>query len=65
MRSNIRLGAVNRQIVAVLKAPALQDRLTAQGVEIVGDTPEEFARFLRLDMACWAKTVATSGARTD
>ena len=56
---------LNRQVVAALAIPDLQDKLKAQGVEIVGNTPEEFSRFLRSDTARWAKTVAASGARAD
>lgn len=56
---------LNRQIVAALKAPDLQSRMLAQGVDIVAGTPEEFTSFFRRDMERWAHTVKASGAKAE
>ena len=41
---------LNREIVQALKATDAQ-KIAAAGVEIVGNTPEEFVRFIKADMA--------------
>ncbi len=59
---------VNRlrdDIVRVLDEPEVRERLTAQGIELAGTTPAEFARFLRDEIARWGNAVRQSGARPD
>jgi tripartite-type tricarboxylate transporter receptor subunit TctC len=40
-------------IVSVLNEPSVKDKLLAQGFEIVGDTPEHFAKFQAAEYARW------------
>ena len=49
----------------VLAQPDVRERLLAVGVDVVGSTPEELARFQRAEMAKWAKIVKESGAKVD
>ena len=42
---------LNREIVATLATPDLRERFTAVGFEVRTSTPEEFARFIKTDMA--------------
>jgi len=51
--------------VAALREPALQDRLAVQGLDVVGDTPAEFAAFIAADTAAMARLVKSSGAHVD
>jgi tripartite-type tricarboxylate transporter receptor subunit TctC len=37
----------------------------SQGVEISGNTPEQFAEYLRSEIARWSKAVKQSGAKPD
>lgn len=46
-------------------SPDIRKRLLEQGAEPVGNTPEEFDRLLRGDVARWAEVVKVSGARAD
>jgi tripartite-type tricarboxylate transporter receptor subunit TctC len=59
------VARINRDIVRVLHEPEVRDRLAAQGVEIVGSSPAEFAQFIRNEIPKWAKAVRISGARVD
>ena len=51
-----------REIVEALKKPDVMDRLAKQGgSELVGNTPEEFARVIKSDLAKYAKLVKAAG----
>ena len=52
-------------IGAILQAPDVRERLTSEGSEIVGSTPEEFTRFLKDDLVKWARVVKAAGIRLD
>jgi len=43
----------------------MRRRLHEQGAEPVGSTPEQFAAFMRAEIARWAEVVKVSGARAD
>ena len=43
--------------------PAIRDRLASQGVETVGSTPEEFARWLEEEWTKWEKVIRTAGIK--
>lgn len=49
-------------IVKVIRTPDVAAAITAQGIEPIGNTPEEFARVIRTDIDKWAKLI--KGART-
>lgn len=54
---------LNREIVAILNAPDMKERFRTQGVDLVGSTPDEFAAFIRSELAKWRKVVDESGAK--
>jgi tripartite-type tricarboxylate transporter receptor subunit TctC len=56
---------LNRDIVAALLAPDVRDKLAAGGAEPVGSSAAEFARFIRTEIATWAKVVESAGLRPD
>jgi len=49
---------LNREVHAVLKTPDFRSRVAAQGAEVTGSTPDEFAAFMRLEIAKWAKVTS-------
>jgi len=51
--------------VAVIKRPDFLERLDRDGIEPVGNTPEEFAAQIKTDLAHWAKIVKAAGAKLD
>ena len=56
---------LNRDIVSAVRSPDLRDRLAADGGEVVGNSAEEFARFIRAEMATWSKVVKEAGLRVE
>ena len=49
-------------IVGALTDPTMRERLQTEGATPVGDTPAEFAAFVRQDIERWAPIVKASGA---
>lgn len=56
---------LNQQIVASLRTPDLKGKFAAQGLDVVGSTPEQFAAYMREEIAKWTQVVKTSGARIE
>ena len=53
---------LNTIIVGVLADPKLRDQLKNEGATSVGNTPKEFAAFVREDIERWAPLIRSSGA---
>ncbi|MGQ0525824.1 MAG: tripartite tricarboxylate transporter substrate binding protein [Betaproteobacteria bacterium] len=51
--------------VRAIAAPELRQRMSAEGAEFVGDTPEQFTAFFKSEVAKWGKAVKASGAKVD
>jgi len=66
-------AATSREIVAKLHAesvkaiaaPDIRDRMSAEGAEFVGDTPEQYAAFVKSEIAKWGRAVKASGAKPE
>ena len=59
------IAALHKDITGVLKEPALNARLSAEGAPPIGSTPDEFSRFMQGELVKWAAAVKQSGARMD
>ena len=66
-------AATPREIVRTLseatvraaRSPELKQKLVEQGTEPVGNSPEEFAKMLKEEVARWAEIVKISGAKPE
>jgi tripartite-type tricarboxylate transporter receptor subunit TctC len=56
---------LNTAIVKALHSAEARERLATEAAEPVGNSPEEFGRFIRAEIARWAPVVKQSGARPD
>jgi len=56
---------LNAEVNKALAHPELRSRLAAQGADILGGTPAEYAAYLRSEMPRWAKAVKDSGAKAE
>jgi tripartite-type tricarboxylate transporter receptor subunit TctC len=52
-------------VVNALRLNDVQQRLEGLGFEPVGNTPEEFGRFIRADIARWAKLIKSANVKPD
>jgi tripartite-type tricarboxylate transporter receptor subunit TctC len=53
---------LNEAAAHALKDSKVKERMSTLGAVIVGSSPEEFDRFIREDLARWAKVVKATGA---
>lgn len=56
---------LNAEAKKALAAPEVNDRLIAQGVDAVGNAPDEFAAYIKTEIAKWAGVIRKSGAKPE
>jgi tripartite-type tricarboxylate transporter receptor subunit TctC len=59
------IDRLHREIVQVLNEPATAKRLAGQGLEPIGDTPAEFAQYLKSEAAKWGKVIKAAGIKPE
>lgn len=59
------VNKLQAEVARILKMPSVREQLAGQGAEPVGDSPEEFARFNRDEIAKWARIIKVSGAKVE
>lgn len=59
------INQLNRDIVAALNSPDLKNRLVDIGFDIRTQTPEEFGKFIKDDLALSAKVIKAAGIKLD
>lgn len=55
----------HREIVKILAAPDIRERLTAMEFEVVAGTPEQFSAHIRREIPRWGKVIKATGAKVD
>jgi tripartite-type tricarboxylate transporter receptor subunit TctC len=59
------VSRLNTEIAKALQAPDVRKKLSDQGADILGGTPEQFGNLIKTDIARWAPVVKESGAKAD
>ena len=59
------IDRLNGEIVKALRDPQIVDQLAAQGIEVIGSTPEEFQELIKTHLAKWARVVREANIRLE
>jgi tripartite-type tricarboxylate transporter receptor subunit TctC len=59
------VARLNKEVVTMMAAQEARDRIGALGAELVTNTPEQFAAYIKTELAKWGRVIKDSGARVD
>lgn len=59
------VGKLQAEIARILVLPEVKERLAADGADAVGNRPDEFAAYIRGELAKWGKVVKTGGIKLE
>ncbi len=59
------VARLSAELAKVVRQPEMRDRLSGEGGEAIGSTPEEFAEYLKAEMASSAKLVRIANLRAE
>ena len=59
------IARLNKELVKILHSPDIKEKMTAEGVEAVGGTPQEYAAHLKEELAKYGRIVKAAGIKAD
>jgi tripartite-type tricarboxylate transporter receptor subunit TctC len=59
------INTLNREIAAIIRDPGFNQRMAAIGVDVVGSTPEAYAKIISDDYVKWGKVVEAAGIKPE
>ena len=59
------VSKLHTEIVRILQTPEVKDRLLGDGADPVGNTPDEFTRFIKVETDKWAKVARDAGIKPE
>ena len=59
------VNKLHAETLRALAVPELRNRMQPEGAEFIGDTPEQFAAYIRGEIEKWGRAVKLSGAKAD
>lgn len=59
------LSKDSAELMAAINSPSVKEKYLLMGAQPVGNTPAQFANFIKAEIAKWTKVVKESGARVD
>jgi len=59
------IALLAKQIGIVMRAADVKEKMLSQGFEPIGDTPPEFAKFIREELPRWEKVVKSAGIKPE
>jgi len=57
------VAKLNRLALEAMRSPDVKEKLLGQGTVLAGNSPEEFAAFIRSEIDKWSKVVAAAGIK--
>ncbi len=59
------IARIYAETTDMLRTPAIRDRLQHAGFDLVGSTPDQFAAYIRSEIAKWSKVVKAAGVKPE
>jgi len=59
------IAKINGEVAKWLATPEAKEKLSAQGANAAGGSPQDFTKHIQAETAKWAKVVKESGAKVD
>jgi tripartite-type tricarboxylate transporter receptor subunit TctC len=59
------VARLHAEIIKVLALPDVRERLVSQGIDPVGNTPDQFAAYIRAEIVKWAKIIKSTGVTAE
>ena len=59
------INRIHREVAEILKEAEMQEKFKTWGLDIIGNTPAEFATFLRKDIAQWDRVIKSASIKAD
>ena len=59
------IDVLAKEIAAIMRAPDIKEKMLSQGFEPVGNSPAEFAKFIREEIPRWEKVVRAAGIKPE
>ena len=59
------VSRLNAEILKVLQLPATRERFAAEGFEAAGNTPAQFASYIKAEQIKWGKVIKDAGIKAD
>jgi tripartite-type tricarboxylate transporter receptor subunit TctC len=56
---------LNAEIVKVLAQPEVRERLISQGIDPIGDSPEQFSAYVQAEIVKWARVIKATGVKAE
>ena len=59
------IDKLNAEVAKVLKTPEMKEKMAGLGADVVANSPEQFAQYLREETAKWSKIVKDAGIKLE
>ena len=59
------IARLHADVARAVRQPDVEKLLAGQGATTIGNTPEQFAAYIRSESSKWAKVLAASGVKAD
>ena len=59
------VGRIHSEIIALLKGSDLRDRYIADGIDIIGSSPDELIAYMKTETVKWAEVIKRAAVRVD